>query len=63
MFFPYFTNEETGEAWIFSALDCECSRMDIAAKLQDETINQNYHDLLIGNLHKGIVKDQQFEPV
>lgn len=61
--FPYFTNIETGEGWIFSALDCDCSRMDIAAKLADETISQTYHDLLIGNLHKGTMKEQRFEPV
>jgi hypothetical protein len=62
-FFPYYINEDINEGWIFSALDCECSRMDIKAKLDEGTINQNYYDLLIGNLHEGTVKEQRFEPI
>jgi hypothetical protein len=47
--FPYFVTDES-KGYIFSALDCPCSKEDFKIALGNETISQEYHDLLIGNL-------------
>ena len=61
--FPYSYDEETGLAWIFSALDCKCSRDDINSHFEAGQINENYKNLLIANLHTGAKKEETFQPV
>ena len=48
--FPYAENE-SGQKYIFSALDCDCTRdlFDIAE--QEGTINREYKDTLIQYLY------------
>ena len=52
MFFPYYTSSE-GNAYIFSALNCPCSLMDINNAYDSKLINQTYSELLIANLWEG----------
>ena len=47
---PYSTNE-SGQSYIFSALDCTCSREDFEDAEQDGTITANYHAELLLNLY------------
>lgn len=60
--FPFYENDQN-EGWIFSVLDCQCSRQCIAAALEEGLINSAYHDLLILNLHAGQMKEQSFQPI
>lgn len=50
--FPYSEND-SGEGYIFSALNCKCSTEDFTAALNDGTINQSYHDQLVTNMWSG----------
>ena len=48
--FPYSVNE-AGESYIFSALDCECTRTLFEIAEQDGTITAGYKAALIANLY------------
>lgn len=48
--FPYAVND-AGESYIFSALDCECTREDFETAEQDGTITAAYRTQLISNLY------------
>ena len=49
--FNYNTNPETGESYIFSALDTEATREDFEKALQDGVINENWKNLLVDNVY------------
>lgn len=48
--FPYSVNE-SGQSYIFSALDCTQTREDFEHAEQDGTIGANYHAELLLNLY------------
>lgn len=56
--FTYFIEEDTNEAYIFSALDNKCSLEDFDLALSKGKINQQFHDALVENTYAGATAEK-----
>lgn len=58
--YPYFVDEDN-RAYVFSALNVECTTMDFDKALTEGEINQQYHDALVENVYGGDILEKPVE--
>ncbi len=58
--YPYFVNEDN-EAYIFSALNVECTAMDFDKALNEGEINDQYKNALVANTYGGATPEKPVE--
>lgn len=54
--YPYYVNPVTNEAWVFSALDNDCIKIDSQRALDAEIITEEYRNALLANVYSGATK-------